>query len=277
MLKIEPSKSARFYAVLCGLLTTANIHAANFDCLIEPAQAVEVGSPTGGLLEKVNVKRGERVSKGQIVASLESKAETAAADLAKFKSGALGPTEAAKNKIEFAQRKFVRRKEMATEHLGSMQESDDAEAELQLARSELLVAQESRQQASFEYQQQVSLLNLRMIRSPFDGIVVDQLLYPGEIVEPSGVKKAILKLAQLDPLRVRVILPMSAFGRPKPGMTVDVVPELPIGGKYKAVVKTTDKLVDAASGTFAVFLEMPNKQLDVPSGVKCRATFGVWD
>ena len=248
--------------------------AAEFDCLIEPTQIVEVGSPTGGLLEKVNVKRGDRVSKGQIVASLESSAEMATTELAKFKSNARGPLETAKNKIEFAQRKFSRRKEMANENLVSKQESDDAEAELQLARSELLAVQESREQAGYEFRQQSSLLSLRTIRSPFHGIVVDQLMYPGEIVESGGAKKVILKLAQLDPLRIRVLLPVPIFGRLKVGMSVDVVPEHPIGGKYKAEVKSIDKMVDAASGSFAVSLEMPNKRLDVPSGVKCKASFG---
>jgi RND family efflux transporter MFP subunit len=274
MRKIQRAVILRFTVAVCAVSASIGVSAAEFDCLIEPTQVIEVGSPTGGLLDKVNVKRGDRVSRGQIVASLESSAESATAELAKFKSNARGPMEAAKNKIEFAQRKFSRRKEMAIEKLGSVQESDDAEAELQLARSELVVAQESREQARFELQQQSSLLNLRFIKSPFDGIVVDQLMYPGEIVESSGAKKVILKLAQLDPLKIRVVLPIPVFGRARVGMSVDVVPELPIGGKYKAVVKSIDKMVDAASGTFAVFLEMPNKRLDVPSGVKCKASFG---
>lgn len=268
-------------AKITGLLVLAWLPAAGwaaaFDCLIEPAQTVDVGSPTGGLLEKVNVKRGDRVARGQIIASLESRAEIATMELAKFKSTAQGPSETARNKIEFAQRKFQRRKEMAAEGLGSIQERDDAEAELQLARSELLAAQEARQQAGFEFQQQSSLLSLRQIRSPFDGVVQDQMLFPGEIVEPSGAKKAILKLAQLDPLRVRAILPLVTFGRIKPGTAVAIVPELPLGGKYQASVKFIDKVVDAGSGTYAVFLELPNKQFDLPSGVKCKATFAALD
>jgi hypothetical protein len=34
-----------------------------------------------------------------------------------------------------------------------------------------------------------------------------------------------------------------------------------------------DSLVDAASGTFGVFLAVPNPKLDIPTGVKCRAEF----
>lgn len=243
----------------------------SFDCLIEPAQMVEVGTPASGLLEKVLVKRGDKVAHGQVLAVLDNRAETAAAQLARFKSEAQGPQQAAKSKIDFAQRKVQRRSAMAQERLGSVQDRDDAEAELALAKSELLNAQEAQQQARLEYEQQAGLLALRTVRSPFNGVVVDQMLYPGEIMDGSGAKKAVLKLAQLDPLRVRVIVPMQFFGKVKTGSSAEVVTELNSAGRYTANVKAVDRLVDAGSGTFAVFLEMPNKALDIPSGVKCQA------
>jgi RND family efflux transporter MFP subunit len=257
-----------------ALLFSLQAWPAAFDCLIEPTQAIDVGSPVVGLLDKVYVRRGDRVTKGQVIATLESRAEQAAAELAYFKSQATGPTLSAENKIEFGQRKFQRRAQMALEKLMSTQERDDAEVEFKLAEAELQVAKENRELARIEHQQQTSLLSLRTLRSPFDGVVVDQVLYPGEVVEPTGTKKTILKLAQLDPLRVHVILPMSAFRSVSVDMSARVTPEMPVGGSYPAKVKTADKLIDAASGTFAVFLEMRNPQLKIPAGVKCKAEFG---
>jgi RND family efflux transporter MFP subunit len=258
-----------------GIALTLSLQAwpAAYDCLIEPTQAIDLGSPVVGLLDKVHVRRGDRVTKGQALASLESRAEQAAAELALFRSQATGPTISAENKIEFGKRKFQRRAQMAVEKLMSTQDRDDAEVEYKLAEAELQVARENRQLAQIEHQQQTSLLALRTLRSPFDGVVVDQLLYPGEVVEPTGNKKIILKLAQLDPLRVHVILPMSAFRTVSADMNAQVVPEMPVGGSYPAKVKTIDKLIDAASGTFAVFLEMRNPQLKIPAGVKCKAEF----
>lgn len=247
--------------------------AAAHDCLIEPAQTVEVGSPASGMLDKVLVRRGDKVTKGQVLAALDSRAEAAAAELARLKAEAQGPQQAAREKIEFAKRKFERRREMAAQKLGSVQERDDAEAELAQARAELLLAQEAVQQARQEYQQQSSLLNLRTVRSPFNGVVVDQMLYPGEILDGSGNKRAVLKLAQLDPLRVRVIVPMKLFGSVKPGAKLEVTPELPSKSGHSAVVRSVDRLVDAASATFTVLAEMPNKDLDVPAGVRCKARF----
>jgi RND family efflux transporter MFP subunit len=263
----------RFIGGICGLSFSLQALPAAYDCLVEPMQAIDVGSPVVGLLDKVHVRRGDRVSSGQVLATLESRAEQAAAELARFRSEATGPTLSAENKIEFARRKFQRRAQMAVEKLMSTQERDDAEVEFKLAEAELQVAQENRQLARIEHQQQSSLLNLRTLRSPFDGVVVDQVLYPGEVVEPTGTKKTILKLAQLDPLRVHVILPMDAFRKVAVDMSAQVTLEMPLGGSYPAKVKTVDKLIDAASGTFAVFLEMRNPQLRIPAGVKCKAQF----
>lgn len=258
-------------AMLFGLASPSI--AGTFDCLIEPTQIVDLASPVTGLIDRILVKRGDRVTKGQTVALIDSRAEQAAAELARFKSEQTGPLRMAENKVEFSKRKFDRRRQLATERLMAAQDSDDAEAEHRLAESELIVAQDNRQIARIEFQQQSALLSLRTLRSPFDGVVADQLVHPGEVVEPGTGKKAVLKLAQLDPLRIHVILPKDVFGRITAGMTVNVSPEIPANGKYSAKVKSIDRLIDAASGTFVVLLEMPNPKLDVPAGVKCRAEF----
>lgn len=248
--------------------------AAGYDCLIEPMQTVELGAPVAGLIDRVLVKRGDRVTHGQVLASLESHAEQAASDLARYKSQLAGPSQLAQSKIEFSQRKYNRRRDMAAEKLMSRQDSDDAEGELKQAQAELLVAKENREVAHLEYVQQSSQLNLRTIRSPFDGVVVDQMMWPGEIFEPGATKHAIVKLAQLNPLLIRVVMPMRAFGEAAIGMTANVVPEIQPGKHYTAKVVSVDRIIDAASGTFVVFMDLPNPGLDVPSGVKCKASLG---
>jgi len=243
--------------------------------MIEPKQTVDIISPVSGLLEKVYVHRGDKVRKGQVLANLESSSEIAATALAQYKSELTAPTLTAQSKIEFAKRKFERRKGMLAENFMSVQELEDAENELQLAQSELKLALENKEVAKLEWQQQSSLLVLRTIRSPFSGIVVEQNIYPGEFVEPGGQKKNILKLAQLNPLRVYVIMPMKAFGKITAGMKVGIKPEHPVGGHYLGKVKIIDRIVDAASGTFGVFLEVANPKMAVPAGVKCKADFPI--
>lgn len=260
-------------SLIFNFFVVAEVYAAEYGCLIEPTQIVELGSSVTGRVTKVYVKRGDVVRKMQAMATLESSAERSAADLARFKSEQIGPTRMAENKIEFSKKKLSRRQEMASQKLLSQQDSDDAESELRLAEAELLVAKENRRIALLELQQQNSLLSLRSIYSPFDGVVIDQNVYEGETFEVGAAKKYILKIAEINPLKVRVVLPRNTFGRFKRGIVGKVTPELASINPYSAKVVMVDKLIDAASGTFVVFLELPNPKLDIPSGMKCKVTF----
>ena len=60
--------------------------AAQFDCVIEPSQVLELRSPIEGLIERVNVDRGDFVKKGQELAVLDTAVDRAAAAIAKQRS-----------------------------------------------------------------------------------------------------------------------------------------------------------------------------------------------
>jgi hypothetical protein len=82
-----------------------------------------------------------------------------------------------------------------------------------------------------------------------------------------------LRLAQIDPLRVEVIVPVSAFGMIEVGQIAIVQPEEPVVGNYQAEIVIVDRVADAASGTFRVALDLPNPDYSLPSGLKCMVQF----
>jgi len=47
------------------------------------------------------------------------------------------------------------------------------------------------------------------------------------------------------------------------------MPQAPVGGTYSATVVIVDPVIDAASGTFAVRIKLPNKDHRLPAGLKC--------
>ncbi|MBL6987300.1 MAG: biotin/lipoyl-binding protein, partial [Methylobacter sp.] len=100
--------SIRFGFLLVAVFMRSTCMAAEFDCLIEPTQMVEVGSSVTGRIDHVDVKRGDWVKKMQTLATLESGAERASAELAKFKSQQLGPARMAESKMEFSKKKLNR-------------------------------------------------------------------------------------------------------------------------------------------------------------------------
>jgi multidrug efflux pump subunit AcrA (membrane-fusion protein) len=98
---------------------------------------------------------------------------------------------------------------------------------------------------------------------------MERFLSPGEYIEDQPV----VKLAQIHPLHVEVFAPVELLGAVKVGMQAEVVPENPVGKVYKAKVTIVDRVIDAASGTFGVRLELPNPKYKLPAGLKCRVTF----
>ena len=107
---------------------------------------------------------------------------------------------------------------------------------------------------------------------PVNGLVVETLLRPGELMS-SNQKDPIMKLVEVDPLNVELVLPVRLFGKIKTKQPAEVLPEEPIGGRHLAYVEVVDRVVDAASGTFGVRLRLPNPGNAIPAGVKCRARF----
>jgi multidrug efflux pump subunit AcrA (membrane-fusion protein) len=112
-------------------------------------------------------------------------------------------------------------------------------------------------------------LEMKTIRSPVDGVVVKVDLAAGEYVG----EKPIMTIVQIDPLNVEVVVPVSEYGTIKKGMYADVRPEDPVGGVHPGKVTIVDRVVNAASGSFGVRVELPNPNLLIPSGLKCNVKF----
>lgn len=110
---------------------------------------------------------------------------------------------------------------------------------------------------------------MRTLASPFAGVVLDRTLNPGDLAESGSGRKPVLKLAQIDPLRVDTVLPAALFGQVHPGQKAVVVAQVG-GGRHEAVVKVVDRVIDAASATFVARLELPNPKGSVPGGARCN-------
>jgi RND family efflux transporter MFP subunit len=256
--------------VLALASLSASAAQKEFDCMIEPAQTVEVRSPVVGILQQVQVRRGQLISKGQVLATIESSVERSAADTARFRAQAQGALMTARNKVTATREKARRMEELLREDFVSVQARDDAHAEMRLAEAELKSAEENIQLARLEHRQSVDQLNRRVLRSPFDGVVVDQYLYPGSLVNGSEGKKPILKLAQTQPLVVQAILPFQLFPDVHAADAAMVIPEKPFTREITARVQTVDRVIDPAAGTFGITAELDNAKQTLPGGIRCK-------
>jgi RND family efflux transporter MFP subunit len=247
-------------------------HAVVFECLIQPNQIVEMRTPAIGLISKVHVQRGDIVKAGQVLVELESSVEQAATQVAKYRWEMNGRIAVAKQHLDNSSTKYARLRELQSHDFISAQAHDDGHADMLVAEAEMVDANENHRLAELEYQQSVQLLNQRILRSPFDGVVVDRMMNTGELTQFSNENKPILKLAQIDPLRVEVVMPVEYYQKLNLGIGAEVAPE-GLGLRRTATVKVIDRMFDAASGTFGVRLELQNHDHAIPGGLRCKVDF----
>lgn len=242
-----------------------------FECLLEPWQVVEVRAPVDGVIASIEVSRGDVIRRGQTLVRLNSEVEKTAVASAAYRSRMEGQITSAQNRIDYATRKLARQSELQKQNFLSVQATDEADAEKRLAESELLSAREARELARIELKRAQEFLDMRMMSAPFDGVVVDRMLNPGDLAESGSGRKPVLKVAQIDPIRADVPLPASLFGQVRPGTKAAVFVAVG-GGRFDATVRSVDQVIDAASSTFVARLEIPNKKSLVPGGSRCSAT-----
>ena len=259
-----------FVLMCAAALLVQPARGAGFDCLIEAAQVVEIRSSVDGVIANVHVQRGDLIRKGQPLVDLSSSAERLAVESARYRSVMEGQISSARNRVDYATKKLARATDLQQQNYASAQTRDEAEAERRLAESELQAAIENRELAKIEHKRAIEQLGLGRMSSPFAGVVVDRMLNPGDLAESGSGRKPVLKVAQIDPLRVDIVMPGILFGQVKPGMRAVVVPQ-GTSERYTASVKLVDKIIDAASNTFVARLELPNPKHAIPGGARGQA------
>ena len=246
---------------------------ADFDCVIEPRQTLELRAPLEGLIDRVNVDRGDSVRKGQELIVLDTRVDQVQAAIASHRAQMDGAVRSWDSKKELSSKKAARLDRLHGENYISAQMHDEADTEKRVAEAELQDAIDTRKLSALEEQRQLEIIRLKTIRSPVNGVVVERLFNPGEFAEAGVGRKPLLKIAEIDVLNVEVLLPAAAYGKVKLGSEIQVFPEIPAGSSQRAKVKVIDRVLDAASHTFGVRLELPNADRKIAGGIRCRASF----
>jgi len=196
------------------------VHAAG---VIMPEEEIKLSFKTGGIVDKVLVKEGDRVRKGTLLASL---------NLSEISSQA----ELAGNAYEKAYRDFTRIRNLYADSVATLEQLQNATTALNMAKSNLDIARFN--------------LERSKIVAPADGIILKQLVRENELVAPGypvflfGLTGKMWKmtagLADRDIIRV------------SPGDSAVVMPDAWPGVKLPGIVERTGELAGPLTGTFEV-------------------------
>ncbi len=239
------------------------------DCVIEPSEIVDVGSAVPGVVQSIHAFRSDMVEKGAVIVELESTVEQAALQLARTRAALNTGIKLRQENATLGHLTQKRNQELLKKSVISVQEMDTLKTETRVAELQVRQEKDNKRIAGLEFRRARAVLQRRTIRSPVDGVVMERFKSVGEYVEDEPM----LRLAQLDPLHVEVIVPVDYLGHISPGMRARVTAVVPNSETHLATVERVDVVSDAASGTYGVQLSLPNPNYEVPAGLRCHLSF----
>jgi len=201
---------------------------------LEPTNQVEVGSELSGRIASVFVDDDDRVTKGQVLAELNT---SALEDSVRKAEAAVAVAEASRRLAEAtaaeARAKMARYREVArlsNNKVPSQTEMEAAEAELARAEAEVASAKASVAQAEAGLNSDYTNLEKARIKSPINGVVLLRAVDPGQAVAASLQAVTLFTLAEdLAKMELQVDVDEADVGQVQAGQkasfTVDAWPE----------------------------------------------------
>jgi RND family efflux transporter MFP subunit len=205
-----------------------------------------------GIVKEVPVEVGDRVKKGDILASLDRRIHEAELEKLRIEATSGLRVEAAKAELEVSKVQLENKKNMGD--AASPLEIQEAELTVLVNEIKVQLEEEALQVSKLKYEQQKVKVETMQLRAEFDGIVAKVDVSLGETVDPD---RPAITVVQNDPLRVQLNLATEKAHQLKPGETLQV--------RYNsndawrdAKVHFISPVALADSGYQLVELELPN-------------------
>jgi RND family efflux transporter MFP subunit len=241
--------------------------ALDIDGFTEPYRDIDVGAPEMGQIIALEVREGDRVTKGQVLARLNDEVWNASLEVARVAMESAGRLEAAQVELRLYQEMLDKLELLLQRHHATPQEVDRALTHRDAAEARVRVAQEELLVRAQEYERARAQLEQRRVLAPLAGVVTQVYRDAGEFVSPSD--PMVVKVVQLDPLLVVFSVPVDEVHRLKVDATVSVRIET-IDEPLQGTVEFVSPTADAQSGTTRVRVRIPNPGEQIPSGANCR-------
>ncbi|HVR81997.1 MAG TPA: efflux RND transporter periplasmic adaptor subunit [Luteimonas sp.] len=210
-----------------------------------------VSAKITGKVREVLIEEGQKVEAGQIMATLDPIDADAQRDLAAAQLGAArSQTGGVQAQLHEAEANAARLGTLARQQLVSKSQYDQAVAQRDSLRAQLLTAQRNTQVASDQLRIAGNGVDNTVVRAPFAGVVIAKAAQPGEIISPLSAgggftRTGIGTIVDMDSLEVEVDVGEAFIGRVQPKMPVEAVlnayPDWKIPGEVIAIIPTADR------------------------------------
>ena len=183
-----------------------------------------------GTLVALNVKAGQKVSKGQVLGRVDD-------------AGLSQQVASLENQYALAKTTFERQKNLWNQKIGS--EIQYLQAQTQMVSAQRGVAQIKAQLAK------------TIIKAPFSGTIDEVFVEKGQVVAPSA--QGLMRIVNLSNMYVSTTVPESYIGKLKVGTEVDVY-LTSLGKTYKGKVRQVASFVNPSNRSFGIEVSVPNPE-----------------
>jgi len=237
------------------------------------AATVEAVPKVGGRLDTVTVRLGDRVTRGQTIAKVEDReiVEQVRQAQASFDVSAATIRQREAD-LKLAQTNLDRSKNLFERQLIPKQTYDDTDARYQAAAAQVDLAKAQYAQAQARLDELKINLSNTEITSPVSGFVAKRALDPGAWVTPNssfisvvdiGIVRLVANIIEKDLRRINSGM--------KAAVTVDAFP----GEKFEGHIAHVAPVLDPATRTAPIEVEIENPQFRLKPGMYATVTFTV--
>lgn len=229
--------------LLLAPLSTA-VHATEYPATLDWDHTLNVSTPLSGKVSRVKVTPGDRFKKNALLISLDRRPYQAALKSAEAELQRLDGS------FKDAERELTRAKALFDRTVLSTTDLQTAELAFSTRQAEynLAEAKLTRAKLDLEYSQ---------VRAPFAGIVLEQLIRPGEVVINQCQATTMLRIAPTKTLVMRAQIPMAQ--RDLLGLG-DPVSARILGNSHEGTVRkigVVPQITPSGSNKFLVEVELP--------------------
>ena len=255
-----------------GDLARELVFAAEF----QPHFAVDLHARVAGFVRALDVDIGDRVKAGQVLAELDIpllKEDLARAHASLRRSEA--DSQRARIAYEEVHLAFTRLQAVAQSQpkLVIPQDLDAANSKERAAAAAATAAQEQVQVAQSELDRLLAEETDTRLVAPFDGMITELHANPGDLVQggtsPSGQAKALVRLAQLDHLRLVFPVSVSHIGLIRTNDLLTI--RLESGRKIEGRIARFSHEVSMATRSMQVEADVANEDLSLVPGMYASA------
>lgn len=236
---INPDRNVPLITTLTAT-TEAFKHYLELQGSVETKQNIVVTPEVGGIINKIYVKEGQNVSKGQLIASIDD--------------GGLSQQKAQLEiQADLAKTTFERQKRLWDQKIGS--EIQYLQTKSQYEGLQKSIAQINQQLAK------------NSVRAPFSGVIDDVITEQGNVAAPG--QTPLVRLVNLSDMYIKTDIPESYITSITEGKKVEVT--FPVLGKtLESEIRQTGNFINPANRTFDVEIAVPNKDKTIKPNLTAR-------